>query len=100
MMREPVEESGRHLCIAEDTRPLAEGEVGCDDDGGLFVEPADEVEEQLAASLGEGQVAESQAPRGSSTTPSASGSKPSGAASSPPTFAPARSRAGPSSRQT
>ena len=39
-------------------RPFAEGEVGGDDDRGLLVEPADEVEEQLAAGLGEGQVAE------------------------------------------
>jgi hypothetical protein len=32
--------------------------LGGDDDGGLLVEAADEVEEQLAAGLGEGQVAE------------------------------------------
>src|SRR5213075_906407 len=53
-----VEERGGHLCVIEDGRPFAKGEVGGDHDGGLLVEPADQVEEQLAARLGEGQVAE------------------------------------------
>ena len=44
--------------VAEDGGPFAEGEVGGDDYGGLLVEPADEVEEQLAAGLGEGEVTE------------------------------------------
>jgi hypothetical protein len=38
--------------------PFAKGQVGGDDDRGPFVEPADEVEEELAAGLGEGQVTE------------------------------------------
>jgi hypothetical protein len=58
VVREPVEERGGHLCVAEDARPFAEGEVGGHEDGGLLVEAADEVEEQLAAGLGERQVAE------------------------------------------
>ncbi len=57
MMRQSVEERGRHLGVAEDGRPLPEGEVGGDDHRGAFVEPADQVEEQLPAGLGEGQVA-------------------------------------------
>ena len=44
--------------LAEDGRPFAEGKVDGDDDRGALVEPAHEVEEQLPAGLGEGQVAE------------------------------------------
>src|SRR5919106_3472534 len=58
VMGEPVEESGGHLGIAEDARPLAEGKVGGDDDRGAFIEAADQVEQQLAAGLGERQIAE------------------------------------------
>jgi hypothetical protein len=41
---ETIEQRGRHLGIAEDARPLPEGEVRGDDDRGALVEPADEVE--------------------------------------------------------
>ena len=58
MMGEPVEQGGGHLGVAEDGRPFAEGEVGGDDDRGALVEPAQEVEEELAAGLGERQVSE------------------------------------------
>ena len=57
-MSEAIEESGRHLGVAEDAGPFAEGKVGGDDDGGLLVEPADQVEEELTAGLGKGQIAE------------------------------------------
>ena len=50
---EPVEERGGHLGVAEDDGPFAEREIGGDDDGGALVEPADEVEEELAAGLSE-----------------------------------------------
>src|SRR5208337_3586105 len=53
-----VEQRGRHFCIAKDARPIAEGEVGGDDDRGALVEPADEMEQQLTAGLGEGEIAE------------------------------------------
>ena len=49
MMGETIEERGRHLGVAEHARPLAEGKIGGDDDRGLLVEPADQVEEELAA---------------------------------------------------
>ena len=49
---EPIEQRGRHLGIAEHARPFAEGKVGGDDDRGALVEPADEVEEELAARAG------------------------------------------------
>ena len=55
VMGEPVEESGGHLGVAEDTGPFAEGEVGGEDDGGLLIEAADQVEEQLAADWAKGR---------------------------------------------
>jgi hypothetical protein len=55
-MGEPVEQSGGHLGVAEDARPLAEGKVGDDDDRGALVEAADQMEQQLAAGLGERQI--------------------------------------------
>ena len=58
MMGQTVEQGCGHLGVAEDGRPFAEGEVGGDDDRSALVEPAHEVEEQLPASLSEGQVAE------------------------------------------
>ena len=58
MVCKPVEERGRHLRIAEDRGPFAEGEVRGDDDRRLLVEAADQVEQELAAGLGEREVAE------------------------------------------
>jgi len=55
---EAIEERGGHFGIVEDARPLAEGEVRGDDDRGLLIEPADEMEQELAAGLSEGQVTE------------------------------------------
>ena len=55
---EAIEERGGHLGVAEHGRPFAEGEVGRDDDRGLLVETADEVEQELATGLGERQIAE------------------------------------------
>ena len=57
-MGEAVEQRGRHLGIAEHARPFAEGEIGRDDDRGPLVEAADQMEQQLPAGLGEGQIAE------------------------------------------
>ena len=53
-----IEQRGRHLGVAEHTRPFTEGEIGSDDDGGALVETADEVEQELAAGLSKGQIAE------------------------------------------
>ena len=55
---QPIEQRGGHLRIAEHARPFAEREIGCDDDRGAFVEAADEMEQKLAAGLGEGQISE------------------------------------------
>ena len=57
-MGQAIEHGGGHLGVAEDLRPIGEGEVGGDQQGGVFVELADQVEEQLSAGLTERQVAE------------------------------------------
>lgn len=51
-----VEQAGGHLGIAEHGKPLAEGEVARDDDGGAFVKLADQVEQQLATRARERQI--------------------------------------------
>ena len=45
MMGDAIEERGCHLGIAEHGGPLAEGQVGGDDDRGLLVELAEQVEQ-------------------------------------------------------
>ena len=57
MMGKAIEQRRGHLGVAEDGWPFAEGEVGGDDDRGALVEPAHEVEQELAAGLSEGQIA-------------------------------------------
>ncbi len=49
VMGRPIEESGGHLGITEDTCPFAEAEIGVDGDAGLLVELAEQVEQQGAA---------------------------------------------------
>ena len=44
MVREAIEERGRHFGVCEDARPFTEGQVGSDDDRGTLIEAADEVE--------------------------------------------------------
>src|SRR5258707_763909 len=46
------------LGVAEDARPVAEGQVGGDDDGSALVKPADQMEQELSAGLSEWQIAE------------------------------------------
>lgn len=58
MVGKPVEERRCHLGITEDSRPFAKRQVGCDDDRGPLVEFADQVEQELAAGLGEREIAE------------------------------------------
>ena len=58
VMGEAVKECGSHLWVAEHARPFAEGEIGGDDDRGAFVMATDQVEQQLAAGLGEREIAE------------------------------------------
>ena len=58
MMGEPVEQGRGHLGIAKHVGPFAERQVGGDQDGSLLIEAADQVEQQLAAGLGEWQIAQ------------------------------------------
>jgi hypothetical protein len=58
VMGQAIEQRGRHLGVAEDAGPFAEGEIGGDDDRSPLVEPTDEMEQELAAGLGEWQIAE------------------------------------------
>jgi hypothetical protein len=58
MVGEAVQQGGGHLGVAEDLHPFAEVEVGGDDERGLLVELADQVEQQRAAGVGERQVAQ------------------------------------------
>src|SRR5215210_1400299 len=58
MMSQSIQQRGCHLGIAEDARPFGEGKIGCDDDRGALVEPADQMKEQLPAGLSERQIAE------------------------------------------
>ena len=55
-MSDAVEQSCCHLGIPEHGRPLAEGEVGRDDDAGAFAELADQVEQLLPARARERQI--------------------------------------------
>ena len=48
----------RHLGVAEHGGPFGEGEVGGDDHRGALVEPADQVEQELATGQREGQIAQ------------------------------------------
>lgn len=57
-MRQTVEERGGHFRVAEDGWPFAKRQVGCHDDRGSLVELADQVEQELAAGLGERKIAE------------------------------------------
>src|SRR3984893_16388585 len=58
MVSQTVEQCCGHFGIAEHAGPFAEREIGGDDDGRTLVEPADEMEQELATGLGEWQGAE------------------------------------------
>src|SRR5438874_1515787 len=58
MVSQAVEQCRGHFVVAKHAGPFAEGEIGGDDDGRALVEAADEVEQELAAGLGERQIAE------------------------------------------
>jgi hypothetical protein len=53
-----VEHGGRHLGVAEDLRPIAERQIGGNQQRRVLVKLADQMEQQLAAGLAERQVAE------------------------------------------
>src|ERR1700733_6246578 len=55
---ETIEQRGRHLRVAEHGCPLAEAEIGRDDDAGALIELAQQMEEQGPARGAERQVSE------------------------------------------
>lgn len=57
-MGDAVEQGGGHFRIAEHGYPFAEGEVGRDDQRGLFIELADQVKQQRTSRCREGQIAQ------------------------------------------
>ena len=58
MMRQAIEHGGGHPGIAKHLRPIGEGQIGRDQQRGVFVQFADQMEQQLAARLAEWQVAQ------------------------------------------
>ena len=58
MMGQAIEHGGGHLGVAEHLGPIGEGEIGGDQQRGVFVELADQVEQQLAARLAEREIAQ------------------------------------------
>src|ERR1700687_1193490 len=58
MVGQSIEHGSGHLGVAEDLRPVGEGEVGGDQQRGVLVELADQVEQQLPAGLTEREIAE------------------------------------------
>src|SRR5271166_2394018 len=58
VMGQAIEHCGGHPGVAEHLGPIGEGEVGGDQQRGVLVELADQVEQQLPAGLAERQVAE------------------------------------------
>ena len=58
MVRQAIERGCCHFGVDEHLRPIGEGEIGRDQERCVFVELADQVEQQLPAGLAERQVAE------------------------------------------
>ena len=58
MMGQAIEHGGRHFGVAEHLGPVGEGKIGGDEQRGVFVKLADQVEQQLPARLAERQIAE------------------------------------------
>ena len=58
MVDDAVDHRGSDGLVAEDTTPAAEGQVGCEDQRGVFVATGHELEEEVRGVLLEGQVAD------------------------------------------
>ena len=56
MVRNPVQKCRCHFGIAKDRHPLPELQIGCNDDAGLFIKLADEMEQQRPARFWERDV--------------------------------------------
>ena len=66
-MTDATQQHCRHFRIAEHQPPLAEGEIGRDNQRGLFIELADQIKQQGAAGRTK-HLSEKTAYRGGSTT--------------------------------
>ena len=58
MVRNPVQKCRCHFGIAKDRHPLPELQIGCNDDAGLFIKLADEMEQQRPARFWERDVSQ------------------------------------------
>jgi hypothetical protein len=58
MVGQMIEHGGGHLGVTEDLGPIGEGEIGGDQQRGVLVELADQVEQELTAGLAGRQIAE------------------------------------------
>ena len=58
VVRQAVEHGGGHFGVAEHLRPVGEGEIGRYQQRGVFIELADQMEQQLTAGLAEREIAE------------------------------------------
>src|SRR6202030_3424851 len=58
MMRQTIEHGGGHPSVTEYLRPIGKSQIGGDQQRRVFVQLADQVEQQLAARLAEWQVAQ------------------------------------------
>ena len=56
MVLEPIQQRGRDDRIAEDVSPFCKAPIGGQDHGPFFVSGVDELEEQIAAPVGDGQI--------------------------------------------
>ena len=54
----PILKRGCHLCIAEDAEPFAKLQICCDDNAGLLIELADQMEQQRAARFWERDISQ------------------------------------------
>jgi hypothetical protein len=53
-----IEQRARHLGVYENARPFAKSKIGRYDDRSAFIEMADQMEQQLTAGLGKGEISE------------------------------------------
>ena len=58
VMGETVEECGSPFGVTKDRGSFTESKLGSDNDRSAFIEAADEIEQQLPACLGKGQIAQ------------------------------------------
>ncbi len=58
MMGQSVQQGRRHLLVHKHARPFSEAEIGRYDDAGTLIELTDQVEQQGATHLADGQVAQ------------------------------------------